>query len=1023
MYATERFAAGGRGRICFSAISFWLAVLIICFQSASIAAKEINLGEKVSFVIPQQRADLALTQFAEQANVTLVFPYDLVEKKTANGLEGTFTLTEALQKLLDGTGLYPKVSKDGQLSISTTNVQEGDNSMPNKNKLTAAVLAAMAAVSSAQAEEAAKQIEEITVTGSYIRGADTAAANPVASVDMSDLAYTGGTDLTDLMNALPLSSGAENRPDTFTSFYSQGTSNVNLRGLGLSSTLVLINGKRQTISGAKAQDGSVFVDTASIPAIAIKRMDVLKEGAAATYGSDAVAGVVNFITNDDFEGFKIDGSYHELDNFDQSDLNFSMMGGFSVGESTHVVMAASFLERDNLQGFDNPELINSAASGLGAAYQFPYGTTATVADGGPWDGSYDGDRYLPETTRERVGHGECAEFGGRPLGAHDADNPALCGFWYGAHYNIINDESRQQYYASVTHDFESGMKGDVKFFYTNYEVNDNYSVPSLPNLNFPTISASHPDNPFGVDVITFGRHNPTLDPSQSRAAPRDNETIRLEGKLEGEFSNGMNWITSLAYSENTYDISQPEMSQSKYEAALAGNGGPNGDLRFNPFARPDEHNLELLDWLKTDFRNSTSTDLFVFDAVVSGEAFETSAGQAYFAAGMQVRSESYDVSPAENSKIIYDTNGNPTPDHNDFTFLGTVAEISESRSTSALFAELEVPLSDRLSMNAALRYEDLDTDTSLDPKLSFLFKATDQLSLRASWSTSFREPSLSQMHADWVNTANVTEYIDPTNPALGLKNDGSSIFIRVATTGSEDLKPEEADNFNLGLVWEGEAFDARVDYWQVDYSDVITVENAQSVYNEDPLGTAPGSSIIYNAGILSGLSIEYFNAASIDASGLDMEMSYELPLSNSNLKFTAGLSRYLSYDYSDGTTSYDAVGSFNFGRVARSMPEDKASLTALWNDDAHSVFARVNYISSYENNRQGDTIDSYSPVEVQYSYRFTTAGDAEGSVRVGVINLFDEEPPHVTDGANFNYDPKQHDPRGRVLYLKGSYQF
>ncbi len=1006
LYATVRFAVEGRGRTFFSAISYWLAVLILCFQSATVAAKEINLGEKVSFVIPQQRADLALTQFAEQANVTLVFPYDLVEKKTANALEGIYTLKEALQKLLVGTGLYPKVAKDGQLSISTTYVQEGDNSMPNKNKLTAAILAAMATVSGAQAEEAPKQIEEITVTGSYIRGADTSAANPVASVDMSDMAYTGGTDLTDLMNALPLSSGAENRPDTFTSFYSQGTSNVNLRGLGLSSTLVLINGKRQTISGAKAQDGSVFVDTASIPAIAIKRMDVLKEGAAATYGSDAVAGVVNFITNDDFEGFKIDGSYHELDNFSQSDLNFSLMGGFSAGDNTHVVLAASFLDRDNLQGFANPDLIYDAASGLGSAFIVQ---DATTVASGPWAGTY--------AAGDRVGNGECADFGGRPIGTHDTDNPSLCGFWYGAHYNIINDEQRQQYYASVTHDFESGMKGDIKFFYTDYEVNDNYSVPSLPNLNFPTISGSNPTNPFGVDVTIFGRHNPTLDPSQSRAAPRDNETMRLEGKLEGEFSNGMSWITSLAYSENTYDISQPEMSLSRLNLAIDGMGGPNGDMTFDHFARPDQHDPDLLDWLKTDFVNSTSTDLLVFDAVVSGEAFETSAGQAYFAAGMQVRSESYDVSPSENSKIVYDTNGNPTPDHNDFTFLGTVAEVSESRSTSALFAELEVPWSDRLSMNAALRYEDLETDTSIDPKLSFLFKASDQLSLRASWSTSFREPSLSQMHADWVNTANVVEYNDPADINSGKQS--SSIFIRIATTGSEDLKPEEADNFNLGLVWEGEAFDARVDYWQVDYSDVITIENAQAVYDADPLG----STIVYNAGTLAGMSIEYFNAASIDASGLDIEMSYDIPLASSNLKLTAGWSRYLSYDYSDDTSSYDAVGSFNFGRVARSMPEDKGSLTALWNDDAHSVFARLSYISSYENNRQGESIDAYSPVEVQYSYRFTTADDAEGSVRVGVINLFDEEPPHVNDGANFNYDPKQHDPRGRVFYLKGSYQF
>lgn len=1008
-YATFWFAVEGACIRNFRAAAFAL-VCVLFIHTPATFAEEINPGEEISFAIPQQRADLALTQFAEQANITLIFPFDLVEKKTANALKGSYSLLEGLNLLLKDVGLYPKVSSDGQLSISTKNVHEGEKSMPNKNKLTAAVLAAMASMSGAvQAEDApaaSKQIEEITVTGSYIRGADTAAANPVATVDMSDMAYTGGTDLTDMMNSLPTSSGAENRPDTFTSFYSQGTSNVNLRGLGLSSTLVLINGKRQTISGAKAQDGSVFVDTASIPAIAIKRMDILKEGAAATYGSDAVAGVVNFMTNDDFDGFKIDGSYHKMDGFSQNDKNLSFMGGFDIGESTHVVMAASFLDRSSLQGFERPELVESAASGLGSAFIV---SEATTVDSGPWAGTYEAG--------DRVGNGECAEFGGRPIGEHDADNPSLCGFWYGLHYNVVNEEERQQFYSSVTHEFSNGTKGDIKAFYTNYEVTDNYSVPSLPNLNFPTISGDNPTNPFGVDVTIFGRHNPSLDPGESRAAPRDNETFRLEGSLEGEFGNGLAWVTSLAYSQNEYSISQPEMSLSRLNLAIDGLGGPNGDMRFDHFARPDEHDPELLEWLKTDFVNTTETDLLVFDAVVNGEAFELPAGQAYFAAGLQIRNESYDVNPAENSKIIYDANGNPTPDHNDFTFLGTVAEVSESRSTSALFAELEAPLAGWLSMNTALRYEDLETDTSLDYKLSFLAKATDELSFRASWSTSFREPSLSQMHADWVNTANVVEYADPNDPSQGLSS--SSIFIRVATTGSEDLKPEEADNFNLGAVWAGESFEARLDYWQVEYSDVITIENAQQVYNADPFGPT----IVYNNGTLAGMSIQYFNAASVDAAGLDLEMSYNWDLGDSNLKLTAGWSRYLEYDLNDGTTTIDAVGSFNFGNIVRSMPEDKGSLTTLWTDENHSAFARVNYTSSYTNNRQGDTIDEFAPVEVQYSYRFAMADDSEAAVRVGIINLFDEEPPHVNDGANFSYDPKHHDPRGRIFYLKGSYKF
>lgn len=858
----------------------------------------------------------------------------------------------------------------------------------------------------AMAQSGTESIEEVQVTGTYIQGTDTAAANPVSTIDVSDeMKYTGASDVTELMNKLSVSSGAENRPDTFTSFYSQGTSNVNLRGLGLSSTLVLINGKRQTISGAKAQDGSVFVDTASIPAIAVERIDILKEGAAATYGSDAVAGVVNFVTRDAYDGVKLDGSYQKIDGFDQSDLNLSALGGFAIGDDTHVVMAASLLRRSSLQGFERPDLVQNAISGLGSAFKV---TADTTVASGPWAGDY--------AAGDLVGNGECADFGGKPIGTHDSDNPKQCGFWYGLHYNIINEEEREQYYSALTHDFGNNMEGKIKAFYTDYRVIDNYSVPSLPNLNFPTIEASNSTNPFGVDVVVYGRHNPTLDPSQSRAAPRDNTTLRLEASLEGDFASGSGWLTSLAYSNNAYTITQPEMSLSRLNLAIDGVGGVSGTEQFDHFARPDQHDPALLDWLKTDFSVSTKTRLLVWDGVIHGEAFSLPAGQAHYALGGQLRNENYQVAPAANSAIVYDANGNPTPDHNDFTFLGTVAAVDQSRSTSALFAELEMPLAENLTLNAALRYEDLDTDNSIDPKLALLYRASDNLSLRASVSTSFREPSLSQMYADWVNTANVVEYIDPNDPSLGMKS--SSLFIRIATTGSESLKPEQATNYNLGAIWSDEAFDARVDYWRVDYKDVITIENAQQVYNSDPFG----SSVVYNNGTLSGMSINYFNAAAIDASGIDVEASYTFDLLGGGLALSGSWSRYLQYEVASGGQSFDAVGSFNFGNFVRSMPEDKANLMAHWQSDKHSVYARVNYVSEYTNNRQGETIDSFAPVDVQYRFSTDMSG-GEMSLAVGVINAFDEAPPLVHDAANFSFDPKQHDPRGRMVYLQGSYAF
>ena len=128
-----------------------------------------------------------------------------------------------------------------------------------------------------------------------------------------------------------------------------------------------------------------------------------------------------------------------------------------------------------------------------------------------------------------------------------------------------------------------------------------------------------------------------------------------------------------------------------------------------------------------------------------------------------------------------------------------------------------------------------------------------------------------------------------------------------------------------------------------------------------------------------------------------------LDLNGSSLELSAGFSRYLSYDVpkADGST-YDAVGKFNFGSVVRSMPEDKGNISTHWLKNSHSVMARVDYVSSYINNRQGDTIDSFTPVELQY--RFVTAiQEGEAAFSVGVQNLFDSAAPVVADGANFSY--------------------
>ncbi|GIX16457.1 MAG: hypothetical protein KatS3mg119_0643 [Rhodothalassiaceae bacterium] len=198
-----------------------------------------------------------------------------------------------------------------------------------------------------------QELEEIVITGTYIRRPSQAGmASPIQVVGRENLEDIGAFDIADLTQTLTINNGAQNNPDAFTQNLTTGTSNINLRGLGVQSTLVLVNGKRQPSSAAPTDGGLLFVDTASLmPMIAVDRVEILKDGASALYGSDAVAGVVNFITRDDFTGFEMQAEFSAITNQTQNDVKISGIWG-GGNDRTHVVIAASYLNRTPLFTFE-----------------------------------------------------------------------------------------------------------------------------------------------------------------------------------------------------------------------------------------------------------------------------------------------------------------------------------------------------------------------------------------------------------------------------------------------------------------------------------------------------------------------------------------------------------------------------------------------------------------------------------------------------------------------------------------------
>ena len=835
------------------------------------------------------------------------------------------------------------------------------------------------------------KVEEVIVTGSYIKSSPGDDPLPVQVLDRTFIDGIGAGSLSDVVANLAISSGAENQSDSFTQGSTQGTANVNLRGLGLSSTLVLINGRRQTISGALANDGSVFVDTSSIPISALDRVEVLKEGASTTYGSDAVAGVVNFVLRENFDGMELTLGHQGVDDGGQKDNSVAFIWG-KANDNTHVTLAGNFLDRSALNASERPNLVDNANSSLGSSF-ISYGS-ATV-DSGPYAGTYVPGQYIPNA--------DCGSYSeGRQIGE------ILCGFAYGPRFNLVNAEKRLQIYGNVTHDYSNGVELLGELGFSRNEVTDNPQSPSYPDLTFPIISANHPSNPIGVPLVWLGR--PFAFGYPSPLAPRENDTVRASLSLNGSLNNDWTWDAAVTHSSNEYRSIQPDTIASRLRDAFAGQGGPGGDEYYDPFI-PENNSQALYDYLSYNTDSKRTTDLTVIDGVMSGDLIALSSGETIeIAVGAQLRREGYKTETDDLYEIRFGNDGVAIPV--DLIFLGGISELDESRTGYSAFIETKTPMANNVELTTAVRYENLDSGSSIDPKLALRWQASEIIAIRASASTAFRQPSLSQINAQIVQLVDIQDY-----NADGTAKGGSA-FRRVTQSGSSELKAEESDNFNLGvIVTPNENLDLKLDYWSVDYTDLITVEDPQGKL----LADINGPDIVRTeTGTLSGIIVDYFNSSNVAVSGIDFESRWDF---SDNWTVGVNVTQMIEYDITLPTgDTVEALGKFNGGNFARSLPETKANMNIAWSNENKSATLNMNYVSSYKN--VADDVDSYKTIDAQYAVVFDSDGDADTiKLSIGVKNLLDEDPPRVIDGANYSYDAKQHSPLGRSLYLKVKFQF
>lgn len=901
-------------------------------------------------------------------------------------------------------------------------------------------------------------IEELLITGSYIKGlSEENLASPMQSISRSDILDIGAFRLEDIVNNLTINSGSENNPDAFTQNFTTGTSNLNLRGLGVASTLVLLNGRRQTYSAFTTDKGENFVDLSSlVPLIAVERLEVLKDGAASLYGSDAVAGVANFITRNNFEGMEVEIESSSGDS--QGDLKLGAIYGVG-NDTTHFMAAVGYLDRDGL-GTDEKRLSNveddTSRAGFPGTFLAP--TPPAGPFNAPWNAFYNSNGAIPTVADffEPLANPMLPAVPGalqpafadpdcQNLAAEDDTTlpPATfplgpCQFDFGTFFSLVPDEERTQFFTTVSHKFSNSLEWFLEAAYADVTA-ERRNSPSFPITTTPLVCGNgsldallgascgllgpHPDNPFGTDVLFVGRVlGSGADPLISQ---HDSETQRFATGLGGDFGENWSWDIDYTDSSNEFLLQAVDTLADQFQLALLGLGGQDcvGTVGvdifpgtgpcsyFNPFGSSltgtgTVNTPEIYDYITAPVVIDAEAELQTITAVTSGTVFPMPGGDASLAVGIQSREESLDYD--------YDDNSNAE----NFIFFSGNPDFEGERSIKALFSELALPVSEDFDVQLSVRSEDYeDSGDSTDPKLAAVWRATDNATFRGSVGTSFRAPSLYQQ------SGVQTTLVEISTPTLG----NQFIPVRAQPDPGDPLKPEEADVLNVGAAWtsDEEAFNASIDYWSYDYTNVIIQQNPQAVLNAALAGDAQAAEQVDSTPTgISRITVFYDNASKLETDGVDLSARYNWSGGSAVYQLGLELTKVMSYDLEDPQAgAIDGLGQRNFTNFATSMPEMKANLHFLWNLNRHAfnVFARR--IDSYNNDQldstgqpKDETIDAHTTFDVQYSYRLENWTDEDMTITVGGINVTDEDPPHVA--TNGGYDSKIHDPRGALYYVK-----
>ncbi|UTP71726.1 TonB-dependent receptor [Alteromonas sp. LMIT006] len=841
-----------------------------------------------------------------------------------------------------------------------------------------------AALAQEENEEAAEPVEKIQVTGSRIKRADLEGALPVTVIDREAIDFSGQTSVADLLRNTSFNSTGSFRPQSGSS--AQGVSQINLRGLGASRSLVLVDGRRL----ARSPSTGSSQDLNGIPAAAVERIEILTDGASAVYGSDAIGGVVNIITRKDFNGVELRLGAAEIEHeggdreegsliFGASSDKGSMLGGISWN-SRDIVFARDFpwyspggsFYSQNFRDYNRSDAswtsLGPNACDQGEFYTIPYGPAIPNSDG----------------------------------------DSVRCGFNF----------------ASVSADEAS--TGNVGFFMNSrYEINDDWSVYAnmnmtksksfgryAPSLAMAYVGPTSPNNPTNPDspyydpAFNHSLYNPAADPTVGSdgvyvlhrfagLGNRDNDVdnylqdilFGFEGDIDGvlvDFGVRRN-------KSRTYDIGRNYVVIPIAEQYMDQGDYLMGDVDRNP--------ADVLNSMKATISRIGDYNQDEVYGTVQFDLFDMDGGTAVAIVGGEWRdilfNDQYDS--LSEGGVIGGSAGNSA---------------GGARQASAVFVEAVFPVQDDLEVTAALRrdrYSDYGSDTS--PKVSVRYNPTDELVLRASYGEGFRAPTLdilTQKESFSADSVRDEQHC----LAVGLAADCSD-QINAFVIANPFLESETSKQYAFGVAYEpAEWLDFSLDYFNIKIDNRIKSFSSGELINLQNAGRAlpSGMSVERNQfGEIERVVRGFGNQGTLETSGLDLNLNTRFDLN----EFGA-LRQNLTFSY---TSKYDVDGVDQMQFDA--FPEYRGVLANVYSIGDFDVAWNVNVIGD-TTNPSGDPVPHWITNDVQVTYN----ANWNGKVTVGVRNLSGKEPILGTDpNGSRDYNFNLYDGYGRTVYARYTQSF